>query len=71
MDMNDKMIERVLSRDYSVGKQAFKENLLQRCLAELDQGDQGMELADDELDMLAAAGVPFLDENPFNPLKRP
>ena len=67
MDMNVKMIERVLSRDYSVGKQAFKEKLLQRCLAELDQGDEGLELADDELDMLAAAGVPYLDENPFNP----
>ena len=37
---------------------AFCEDLLQQCLAVLDQGDCA-ELEDEQLDMLAAAGNPF------------
>lgn len=63
--MNEEMIKRVLSKDYSAGTERFRENLLQQCLATIDAQNDGMELSDDELDMLAAAGNPFEDQNPF------
>lgn len=41
---------------------AFCEELLQQCLAVLDQGDC-TELEDEQLDMLAAAGNPFINSD--------
>lgn len=40
----------------------FCEELLQQCLAVLDQGDC-TELEDEQLDMLAAAGNPFINSD--------
>ena len=51
-------LENLMQQDLSVGTEAFRENLLSRCLAVLNE-DGGMELSDDDLDMLAAAGNPF------------
>ena len=51
-------IERILSQDLSAGTEAFRENLLERCLSVLGQADSdGVELDDSEFEMLAAAGV--------------
>lgn len=57
--MNDKMIEQVLAKDFSKGTEAFQERLLKRCLAEMGNMDEGIELSDDEISMLAAAGTPY------------
>lgn len=58
--MDDKGIERVLRRGFAPPGEAVREGLLRRCLAALDEGqDECAELADDELDMLAAAGDAF------------
>ncbi len=50
---NDRIIS-ALRRDLSVGTERFRDELLRRCLSELDQ-PEGIPLSDDELDMLAAA----------------
>ena len=51
-------IERILSQDLSAGTEAFRENLLERCLSALGQADSdGVELDDSEFEMLAAAGI--------------
>lgn len=58
-------IEHILAQDLSVGTDAFREDLLQRCLSVFDQADsQGFELDDNEIDMLAAAGIPDLARDP-------
>lgn len=50
-------IEQAMAFDFSAGTERFRENLLQRCLAAIDDKQDGvMELDDAELDMLAAAG---------------
>ena len=51
-------IERILGQDLSIGTESFRESLLERCLSVLGQEAQdGMELEDDEIEMLAAAGI--------------
>lgn len=51
-------IERILQSDLSEGTEWFRESLLQQCLSVLAQvGDNGIDLGDAEIDMLAAAGV--------------
>ena len=59
-------IERLLAHDFSAGTEAFREDLLGRCLAELgadadaDAADfEYAEIDDGDLDMLAAAGNIF------------
>ena len=52
--MDEKELERLLKLDLSVGTEAFRDELLARCLSELH--DHGRELDDSELEMLAAAG---------------
>lgn len=47
-----------LQFDFSAGTTAFRENLLQKCLVEIEASNDVLELDDDSLDMLAAAGVP-------------
>ena len=66
--MTDNELERILSQtlshDASIGTEAFRDSLLARCLAVLNAGDdedEGVELTDDQLVMLSAAGdVPYL-----------
>lgn len=50
------MLERLLQRDPSAGSEAFREDLLARCLEVLGADDEVVALDDDELDMLSAAG---------------
>lgn len=70
MDGNEfeQMIRTLMQADLSAGTEAFREELLARCLDELDAGscDGGAELDDSALDLLAAAGdafAPGADEN--------
>lgn len=56
--MNDKSIERLMQQDLSEGTDEFRESLLARCLGVLGEEDNGSTLDDDDLEMLAAAGVP-------------
>lgn len=57
------MLEQLLKQDFSAGTEAFRDDLLARCLAELaaaehddSSDDYARELSDSDLDMLAAAG---------------
>ena len=52
---------KALKFDFSAGTTAFRESLLEKCLAEIDSSTEVFELDDDSLDMLAAAGVPNQD----------
>ena len=66
MDEHD--LERILRQDLAQGTEAFRDDLLARCLAELSSQDAA-ELSDGELELLAAAGDPSLacqdpDESP-------
>lgn len=54
----EQMLERLMGRGLPVGSEAFRDALLERCLAELDADDEGMVLDDAELDLLSAAGDP-------------
>lgn len=51
----EQQLEKLLSQDLSVGTEAFRDNLLERCLGVLDS-DEGMEIDDSALELLAAAG---------------
>ena len=53
--MNDNEIIKLL-KEWATPDESFREDLLQRCLKEIDQ--DGEELDDDTLDLLAAAGDP-------------
>lgn len=55
--MNEQEVTRILQLDLSIGTEAFRDALLQRCLAVLDTKEVAS-LDDDELDLLAAAGNP-------------
>ena len=66
MDEHD--LERILRQDLARGTEAFRDDLLARCLAVLSSQDAA-ELSDGELELLAAAGDPSLacqgpDESP-------
>ena len=57
--MLEQEIRRILGQDLSVGTEAFRDSLLKRCLSVLDSSvEDGVELDDDELELLAAAGSP-------------
>ena len=62
--MDDKDFELTLKRafsyDYSIGTENFRDALLARCLAALVLDFRSRPLADDELDLLAAAGNPYI-----------
>ena len=62
----DTLLGRLMKQDFSVGTDAFREDLLERCKAVLNE-DEGTVLDDADLDMLAAAGDVFagLGDNPF------
>lgn len=59
--MNDREFEQkiteLMSQNFSAGTDAFRDNLLKRCLAELESKPDAVELDDEDLDMLSAAGV--------------
>ena len=52
----ERIFESLVQQDPSVGTEAFRESLLERCLAVLEQGDDCLPLDDADLDLLAAAG---------------
>lgn len=57
--MEERDIIRVLSTDFSAGSEASRDALLVRCLDVLGADDDGTDLEDEELEMLAAAGDAF------------
>lgn len=61
--MNDNDIARLLKHDFSKGTEAFADSLLTQALSLVNKGS-GVELSDDDLDMLAAAGEASLDDKP-------
>lgn len=58
--MNDREFEQkiteLMGQDLSAGTDAFRDNLLERCLAELEDKPDAVELDDEDLEMLSAAG---------------
>lgn len=74
--MNDRkfeqMLERLLKQDFSAGTEAFRDSLLQRCLDVLAE-ENGMELDDEDLELLSAAGdmTSMLGEDPSFPGRNP
>lgn len=58
--MDDREFElklgRLMKQDLSTGTEAFREALLGRCLSVLGAKDSGVEIPDEALDLLAAAG---------------
>ena len=62
--MKDHDIMSLFARsDFSRGTKAFEDALLGRCLAELNQDDGVTEIDDTELEWLAAAGTPMMDND--------
>lgn len=50
--------------DFSKGTEAFADKLLGRCLSVLGQEEDSFaEISDGELEFLAAAGNPFMDDD--------
>ena len=65
--MDDTFFERLFTQDFSEGTEEFRDALLARRLAVLDPECRIIELGDDDLDMLAAAGNPFVASDlPFS-----
>lgn len=60
----ERMIGRLMKQDLSAGTEAFREELLGRCLDVLDADDveECREVSDSDLDMLAAAGLPYISK---------
>lgn len=58
--MNEKELSLILQQDFSIGTERFCESLLQRCLSILRSSEEGRDVSDDELELLAAAGSPFI-----------
>lgn len=54
--MDEREIARILKQDLSVGTEAFRDNLLARCIAVLGTDDYAIELDDADLELLSAAG---------------
>ncbi|MBR1829068.1 MAG: hypothetical protein IJ781_06100 [Atopobiaceae bacterium] len=63
----EEMLGQVLGQDLSIGTEAFRDTLLERCLDELEADEEGVALDDADLDMLAAAGDLFASDqdDPF------
>ena len=54
--MDEKDIKKILSTDLSESTEAFRDELLKRCLDLLPSDDGSFELVDADLELLAAAG---------------
>ena len=52
----EQMLGETLKQDCSIGTEAFRDELLTRCLEVFAEKEESVELGDDELEMLAAAG---------------
>ena len=68
----ERYLERLMKQDFSKGTEAFRDELLARCLAVLKSDDGAMPLDDSDIELLAAAGgMPEIDprtlENPATP----
>lgn len=63
--MDEDELRRILSQDLSAGTEAFRDALLARCLQVLGKNGAAAELADEELELLAAAGDPSATGGPF------
>ena len=55
--MDERKLGKLMQHDFSKGTERFRESLLQKALAELE-GTGVVELDDDELEYLSAAGDP-------------
>ncbi len=64
--MDETDVKRILSHDFSAHAGAFHDQLLARCLDELGQEKDAdiIQLADSDLEMLAAAGSPEMLRGP-------
>ena len=60
----EQLLGQLMKLDLSAGTEAFRDELLSRCLAVLDADSEGMVLGDADLDMLAAAGTRFAFDFP-------
>ena len=58
--MEERDIAQILKHDFSVGTEAFRDKLLQRCLDTLRSANEETVIDDSDLEMLAAAGDPSL-----------
>ena len=69
--MNEMEMSRLLRHDFSVGTESFRDNLLKRCLSELNSaGSSRQALSDEDLEFVNAAGdISQLmgDKNPLDP----
>lgn len=63
--MNERELRRIVSQDFSVGTEAFRDALLARCLEVLGEDGAAAELGDEELELLAAAGDMSATGGPF------
>lgn len=68
----EQTIAKLLSQDFSAGTETFRDSLLQRCLDVLAE-ENGMELDDEDLELLSAAGdmTSMLGEDPSFPGRNP
>lgn len=58
-------VEHLLGQELQEGDEAFRDELLERCLDALCEDDEVVHLKDEELELLSAAGDPaFLLQNP-------
>ena len=65
----EQLLMRLMRQDLSVGTETFRDELLARCMDALNTNeatafDEGTELSDAELDLLAAAGDIYLSAKP-------
>ena len=70
-DKLEQKLQQLLKQDLSAGTESFRDALLARCLDELGADEDGSELDDEALDLLAAAGDAFANADdawPFGEL---
>ena len=53
----DQMLSRLMKQDLAAGTEAFRDSLLERCLAVLGEDDGNAFVEDADLELLAAAGA--------------
>ena len=53
------LLEQVLGQNLSAGTDAFRDDLLARCLDIVSSSEDVTALDDSQLELLAAAGIPF------------
>ena len=53
----EQMLGRLMKQDFAAGTEAFRDSLLERCLAALNADGEGARVEDADLELLAAAGA--------------